>query len=151
MTLPATKNTYPVSEHHDEPAERMTSLESVFQDAVRSGADASVPRQAFDDFAAGGILNHKTSEERMRHSAAHEMGLTHLVDAMEMDHADQLALIGKLREVDSDLSAALTAHTLRRVVAGRAPKEDKVLVPAMVEAGVDVHALLSGNHDIVED
>ncbi|WP_193313002.1 hemerythrin domain-containing protein [Georgenia subflava] len=136
-------------EHHAELWAELTEATYALIDAVARGEDAGPARAALLDYLRAEVIAHLRTEQLVLYNLARGAGLQPLVASLELDHRAILRLVETLENAPSDLAAALAARSLLLLFALRMEKEEKVLLPALAEHGIDVADLLAGRPEVV--
>ncbi|MFO7251667.1 MAG: DUF2249 domain-containing protein [Actinomycetes bacterium] len=101
-------------------------------------------------FCRSEVLPHALAEERTLYAAGADIAETQpLVRAMEDEHAVLRELVGELEQAATNAEIAGVASALDVLFQVHLRKENDVLLPALVDAGVDLAALLDGMHEIL--
>lgn len=115
--------------------------------AAESGAPFEAPAAALREFLAGEIMPHAEAEEHTLYSAAASQARGgELVAAMTAEHRTLAGLAARLRTESSAAAVASTAESIATLFAAHAAKENDLLLPALVDSGVDLAPLLARMH-----
>ena len=96
------------------------------------------------------VLPHAVAEEHTLYLAGSDLpGLALLVRAMLDEHVTLRAVVDSLAQARTPGAIAGAAASLRTLFATHLHKENELLLPALVEAGVDIATLLDGMHEIL--
>lgn len=109
---------------------------------VRDGHDDLHVRHVLMEFLHGDVLAHLQTEERVLYEAARTVGVHGLVATLEADHRFLLSLIDQIEKAETALEAALSARALVVLFALRVEKEEAIVLPTLLQQGVDVTAIL---------
>lgn len=97
----------------------------------------------------GDVLSHLQTEERVLYDAARRAGAGPLAAALVLDHQSMMALVEHIGQAKTGLDAALSARALVVQLVLRMQKEESVLIPALVDAGVDVSDLVQARPEVL--
>ncbi|WP_413451255.1 hemerythrin domain-containing protein [Georgenia phoenicis] len=135
--------------HHADLWSGLAAREAALVNAVAAGHDHEQPRRALVDFLRGEVFAHLQTEELVLYNVARGVGAHALVAALELDHKSLLSLVEHIDQAATGLDAALSARALVMLFVLRMEKEETVLLPVLVEAGVDVAGLLEGRSEML--
>lgn len=137
--------------HHDELARTLGRHASAVLSAVDSlstGTDRA--RTELVNFCERELLPHATAEEGTLYRAAAELpAVTLLVSAMLAEHRVLRDLVTRCARARTPGETAAAVGALRTLFRAHLDKENDLLLPALVESGVEVGPLLSGMHEIL--
>jgi hypothetical protein len=138
--------------HHAQMGETMADhAAAIAREAGRAGTPAAEDhRAALVTFFTGEVLPHAVAEEGTLYKAAADLlDARLLIQAMIREH-------GILRELGETLKAARTpgemagaAAALNALFHAHLEKENDLLLPALVDAEVDLGSLLAGMHEML--
>jgi Hemerythrin HHE cation binding domain len=115
--------------------------------AVEDGAPREKPLAALQEFLAGEVLPHAEAEERtLYRAAAAQARAGGLVATMTAEHRTLAELAERLNAGAGAATAATTAEWIATLFAGHVAKENDLLLPALIDSGVDLAALLADMH-----
>ncbi|MGE5290881.1 MAG: hemerythrin domain-containing protein [Micromonosporaceae bacterium] len=115
--------------------------------AAEAGAPFEAPVAALQEFLAGEILPHAEAEEHTLYSAAASQARGgQLVAAMTAEHRTLAGLAAQLQAGAGAAAAASTAESIATLFASHVAKENDLLLPALVDSGVDLAPLLARMH-----
>ena len=107
-------------------------------------------RERLVAFCADEVLPHAHAEETTLYAAAADRAETRLlVEAMRDEHGVLRELLDELKQANTASEIAGTATALDVLFQVHLRKENDILLPALVAAGVDLGALLDGMHEIL--
>jgi len=123
---------------------------------VRRGADQlaelSGPRTRMVEFSRVEVLPHAAAEEETLYRAARDIPEARLlVRGMVREHELLRGLVEDLDRARTAGETAGAAVALNAMFQAHLEKENELLLPALVEAGVDLAGLLAGMHEILGD
>ncbi|HEY9390200.1 MAG TPA: hemerythrin domain-containing protein, partial [Mycobacteriales bacterium] len=96
------------------------------------------------------VLPHAVAEEHTLYLAGSDLPeLALLVRAMLDEHVALRAVVDALAQARTPGAIAGAAASLRMLFAVHLTKENELLLPALLEAGVDIATLLDGMHEIL--
>lgn len=130
------------TEQHEHLARELSARQDALISALQDGVDFAVPRQRLVEFLRDEVIEHMQNEETLLYAAARENGLDELAEAMELDHEQQIALIGSIEAASSTLDVARASQAFATLLFLRIAKEERILVPALEKAGVDLDEIL---------
>ena len=108
------------------------------------------PLVALQEFLAGEVLPHAEAEERtLYRAAASQARGGQLVTTMVAEHRRLAELAERLHVGADAAAAATTAEWIATLFAGHVAKENDLLLPALIDSGVDLAPLLAGLHGAV--
>lgn len=137
--------------HHEDIAAELAARHEALLTAIRDGVSFAQTRDRLTGFLRQEVLTHMWSEETFLYASARDNDLAELADAMEFDHDAQVALVEKIETTQTPLDAARMAQAFETLLLLRIEKEEKILLPALENAGVDLDELLHGKPKITGD
>lgn len=136
--------------HHAQLGRTMADHALTVQRSIEQLASPSARQATLVTFCADELLPHATAEEETLYGAAAELPATRLlVRAMTREHVILGDLVGTLTAARTPGEVLGTAAALNAIFQAHLEKENDVLLPALVEAGVDLDALLAGMHELI--
>ena len=115
--------------------------------AAEHGAPHEKPLAALQEFLAREVLPHAEAEERtLYRAAASQARGGQLVTTMTAEHRKLAELAERLHAGAGAATAATTAEWIATLFAGHVAKENDLLLPALIDSGVDLAPLLVGMH-----
>lgn len=136
--------------HHQQLSLALASASVQVGDAAERLGDAGRFRDQLMSLMRGEILPHAAAEERTLYAAAADSERTALlVQAMIEEHRRLEALVDDLGGARTPVAMASLATAVRALFEAHLVKENDILLPALVSAGVDLAGLLSGMHEIL--
>lgn len=103
------------------------------------------------DFLRAELLPHAEVEETLLYAAASTEPTALLVRAMQDEHRMLAALIEEVEHATNGMDAAVAAGALLVLCDVRIEQENRLLLPALAAAGVDLNTLLTDYPEIVGD
>jgi uncharacterized protein (DUF2249 family) len=139
-----------IRDHHARLARTMADHALTVRRSIDRLASSAEPQAAMVAFSVGEVLPHAVAEEKTLYAAGAELSRTRLlVGAMTREHTILRDLVGDLEGARTPGEAAGAATALNALFQAHLEKENDVLLPALVDAGVDLAALLEGMHEIL--
>ncbi|MBX6385997.1 MAG: DUF2249 domain-containing protein [Microbispora sp.] len=139
-----------IRDHHRRLGETMAQHALTLRRDIDRLASPYPRRARLVAFCTKEVLPHALAEEATLYAAGADLPETRLlVKAMTDEHAVLRALVSELEEAgtNGDIAGAATALDVLFQVHLR--KENDILLPALVDAGVDLATLLDGMHEIL--
>ena len=136
--------------HHVELNDDLRACVAALGNAVRSGTDHTMARDAVAAYLDGELLPHAAAEEAALYPAG-DTGITAmLVRAMRDEHRTLVGRVGDLRATTDALDAATGATAILALFESHLSKENDLLIPALVaNPDVALADLLRGMHELV--
>ncbi|MGH3123924.1 MAG: hemerythrin domain-containing protein, partial [Streptosporangiaceae bacterium] len=135
--------------HHAQLAEQLHVRTDEVVTAARTG-ECTHEREALHDWYRTELMPHVAAEEQTLYSPAPELDATRLlICGMLAEHRFLESLIADLAVAADPLQVASTAVASQAVFTVHLGKENDLLLPALDEAGLDLHAILDGMHEIL--
>lgn len=136
--------------HHDRLGRTMSDHALTIGRSIDRLTSPAPRRDVLVAFCTEEVLPHAMAEEKTLYRVAGDLPrIRLLVQAMQGEHLT-------LRELTGDLAAAGTqgeiiglAAALNAVFQSHLVKENEILLPALIDAGVDLAALLDGMHEVL--
>jgi uncharacterized protein (DUF2249 family) len=139
-----------IRDHHARLARTMADHALTVRRSIDRLASSADPQAAMVAFSVGEVLPHALAEERTLYAAGAELPQTRLLaGAMTREHAILRGLVGDLEKARTPGEAAGAATALDALFQAHLEKENDVLLPALIDAGVDLASLLEGMHEIL--
>ncbi|HET7326596.1 MAG TPA: hemerythrin domain-containing protein [Nocardioidaceae bacterium] len=138
-----------VEAHHAQLRTRLTERTDALIDAVARHRPHEEPRRELVDFLRTDLLPHVEAEESLLYTAAAAAPIQLLARAMEDEHRMVRALIDEVAQTTDGMDAAAAASALVVLCDVRIEQEDRLLLPALTEAGVDLATVLGDHPEIV--
>jgi len=130
--------------HHEELQRELGERVLAVTTAVQAGDDADGVRTALNDFVAGEVIPHALAEEDAIYSAGAQLASqASLVAGMILEHHALVDLAGQMCGDATDFQAALASVAFQKLFVVHVRKENELLLPALVDAGTDLAALLA--------
>lgn len=137
--------------HHAELRDRLTQRTEALVAAVATRTPHEPAQRKLVDFLRAELLPHAEVEEDLLYAAASTEPTTLLVRAMQDEHRMLAALIDEVEQTTNPMDAAMAAGALVVLCDVRIEQENRHLLPALAEAGVDLTALLQEAPEIIGD
>ncbi|MEO9138701.1 MAG: hemerythrin domain-containing protein [Jatrophihabitans sp.] len=135
--------------HHAQLAEQLHDHTDAVVAAARRG-EFGPERTALHDWYRSELIPHAMAEEQSLYSPAAELDPTALlVRGMVAEHRSLVSLIADLALASDPVDVAATAVAARAVFDIHLSKENDLLLPALDQAGLDLHKILDGMHEIL--
>lgn len=135
--------------HHAQLAEQLR----VRTDAVFAAAQADECSRERDDlhrWYQTELMPHVVAEEQALYSPASKLAATRLlISGMLAEHRYLEKQVAELAATRQPVAVASIAAAARAVFTVHLGKENDLLLPALDEAGLDLHAILDGMHEIL--
>jgi uncharacterized protein (DUF2249 family) len=139
-----------IRDHHARLARTMADHALTVRRSIDRLASPDGPRAAMVAFSVGEVLPHALAEEAALYAAGADLPRTRLlVEAMTREHAVLRDLVGDLERARTPGEAAGAAAALNALLQAHLEKENDLLLPALVDAGIDLASLLEGMHEIL--
>lgn len=139
-----------IREHHEVLGQTMAQHALTLRRDIDRLLSPHERRDRMVDFCADEVLPHALAEEATLYAAGADLPETRLlVQAMTDEHAVLRELLDELRQANTVGEVAGAASALDVLFQVHLRKENDVLLPALVAAGVDLAALLGGMHEIL--
>lgn len=138
-----------IRHHHCAMQAELSARTDALIEAVADGRAYATALGRLSAYVAGEVLPHAAAEEHVLYKAGAQGAATLLVQAMREEHEVLARLARELANVATPLAAATTAASLRTLFDAHLTKENDLLVPALVEYGVDLGRLLVGMHELL--
>lgn len=139
-----------VRDHHDRLGRTMADHAVTIGRAVDRLSSPFARQAQLVAFCTEEVLPHAAAEEETLYRAASELPSARLlVQAMLREHALLRDLVGTLRSARTAGEVCGTAAALDTLFRAHLEKENELLLPALVDAGVDLISLLTGMHTIL--
>ncbi len=140
-----------ILEHHAALRQQLDAHVEGLRDAVGRGEPHEPALDRLTAFLADEVLVHAAAEEGALYPAAAAYPpASLLVAGMIVEHRALAREVAALRSADTPLAAAAVAQAVAVLFAVHVEKENDVLLPALIDAGVDLPTLLSAMHDAIE-
>ena len=137
--------------HHVYLQTRLTERTEALLATVATRTPHEEAQRELVDFLRAELLPHAEVEETLLYAAASTEQTALLVRAMADEHRMLAALIDEVDQATTALDAAVAAGALVVLCDVRIEQENRILLPALAEAGVDLTALLTEAPEIVGD
>lgn len=137
--------------HHAELQTRVIELAERLLAVVEAGTPHEAARRQLVDFLRTELLPHAAAEDALLDAVAATDATALLVRAMQDQHRMFVALAEEVEQSSTGTDAAVAAGALVVLCVVRIELEDRHLIPALAEAGVDLTALLTDRTDILGD
>lgn len=137
--------------HHADLQARLTQRTEALVAAVATRTPYEGAQQKLVDFLRAELLPHAEVEEALLYAAASTEQTALLVRAMADEHRMLAALIEEVDQATNGMDAAVAAGALVVLCDVRIEQENRLLLPALAEAGVDLSTLLHEAPEIVGD
>ncbi|MGN6521716.1 MAG: DUF2249 domain-containing protein [Actinomycetes bacterium] len=139
-----------IAAHHSHLEREVTAAASGVVDAVDRLADLSVSRLRMLTLLHAEVLPHAVAEEQTLYRVGAGLPrLTALVRVMTDEHRLLEQLVDDLEHSRANSDTVAAAAAVRALFASHLSKENDVLLPALLEEGVDLAALLDGMHEVL--
>lgn len=139
-----------IRHHHAALARTMADHALTIRRSIDQLASQSTRRDLLVTFCRDELLPHAVAEERTLYQAAAGLPETRLlVDAMTREHVTLRGLVDALDAARTPGETLGAAAALDALFHAHLEKENDLLLPALVEAGVDLETLLAGMHDLI--
>jgi uncharacterized protein (DUF2249 family) len=141
---------YAIREHHGHLGRTMADHAVTIERSVDQLSSPSARQAVLVEFCTEEVLPHATAEEGTLYRAAEELPSTRLlVRAMQREHTVLQSLVGDLESAHTSGEVVAAAAALNALFHAHLEKENNLLLPALVDADVDLDSLLAGMHDII--
>jgi uncharacterized protein (DUF2249 family) len=138
-----------VRDHHARLGRTLADHTLTLARTVDQLSSPSQRRDVLVRFCADEVLPHAAAEEETLYRAAAELPATRLlVRAMSAEHILLRDLLGTLAAARTSAEIVGAAAALNAVFQAHLDKENELLLPALVEEGLDLAGLLAGADDI---
>ena len=135
--------------HHAQLAEQLR----VRTDAVLAaapGGECTKERDDLHSWYQTELMPHVAAEEQALYSPASKLAATRLlISGMLVEHRYLEKQIAELAAARQPVAVATIAAAARAVFTVHLGKENDLLLPALDQAGLDLHAILDGMHEIL--
>src|SRR5437868_1359910 len=139
-----------IKDHHARLARTMADHALTIERAVDRLGQPFERAKALVAFSVREVLPHAVAEERTLYAAGAELPeAALLVQAMVREHVILRDLVARLDQARTPGETAGAAAALNALFQAHLEKENDLVLPALIEAGVDLAALLDGMHDIL--
>ncbi len=139
-----------IRDHHDRLGRTVTDHAVTVRRSVDQLKAPGVALARLVVFCDEEVLPHASAEEETLYRAAADLPDTRLlVRAMSREHVALRELAGALESARTAGEAAGAAAAFDALFQAHLEKENEILLPALVDAGVDLPALLDGMHMIL--
>jgi uncharacterized protein (DUF2249 family) len=136
--------------HHDRLGRTMSDHALTIGHSIDRLASPMPRREMLVDFCAQEVLPHAMAEEETLYRVAGDLPRTRLlVQAMHAEHLTLRELAGDLATAGTQGEIIGLAAALNAIFQAHLDKENEILLPALIDAGVDLAALLDGMHEIL--
>ncbi len=136
--------------HHDRLGRTMSDHALTLSRSIDRLTSPVPRREALVAFCEQEVLPHAMAEEETLYRIAGDLPRTRLlVQAMHGEHLTLRELAGDLAEASTPGEIAGQAAALNAVFQSHLDKENEILLPALIDAGVDLAAMLDGMHEIL--
>ncbi len=136
--------------HHAELTRELAERVRSVRDAVRDGGDVRAAGERLVAFLDGELMPHAAAEERTLYAAGQAVAEGRLlVEAMVAEHRVLAERLSVLREQSEPLSLAVLAAQIESLFAVHLYKENELLLPLLLDAQADLHALLHDTHHLL--
>ncbi len=159
MRSPITLTTQPPAEqaraeivaHHAALRQQLDAHVEGIRDAIGRGEPHGAALDRLTAFLADEVLVHAAAEEGALYPAAAAYApASLLVAGMILEHRALAREVAALRSADTPLAAVAAAQAVAALFAVHVEKENDVLLPALIDDGVDLPTLLTAMHDAIE-
>jgi hypothetical protein len=107
-----------------------------------AGPGGQGAREHLQDWCSASLLPHIVQEEHELYSAASEVETTRLLTCgLLAEHQALVALVAQLALARDPFDVAVAAASLQAVFTGHLAKEDDLLLPALIGAGIELPVL----------
>lgn len=138
--------------HHAELQTGLTQLTETLLTSVANRAPHQPAQRELVDFLRGQLLPHAEVEQTLLYAAGtHQTQTSLLVRAMTDEHRMMVALIDEVDQAATAIDAAVAAGAVVVLCDVRIEQENRLLLPALAEAGVDITTLLNETPEIIGD
>lgn len=137
--------------HHADLRTRLTKHTNALVAAVATRTGHESAQRTLVDFLRTELLPHVRMEETLLYAAVGTEQTALLVRAMEDEHRKIVGLIDEVEQAGNGTDVAVAAGALAALCDVRIEQENRHLLPALAEAGVDLSALLTDSPEIVGD
>ncbi|TDC69576.1 DUF2249 domain-containing protein [Actinomadura sp. GC306] len=139
-----------ILDHHGRLARTMADHVVTISRAADQLAAPHERRERLVAFCVEEVVPHAEAEEQTLYRAAEELPETRaLLRAMLREHTVLKDRVAELRAARTPGETVAAASALNALFESHLYKENELLIPALVDAGVDLGALLAGMHDIL--
>jgi uncharacterized protein (DUF2249 family)/hemerythrin-like domain-containing protein len=139
-----------IRDHHERLGRTMTDHAVTIRRAIDQLSGPSERQARLLAFCAEEVLPHAVAEEETLYRTAEDLPSAHLlVRAMRREHAILRDLVGALESARTPGEVASAAGALNALFHAHLEKENDLLLPALVNADVDLGALLAGMHSVL--
>jgi len=133
--------------HHAQLQAELARRVAALETAAAGGASFRAEQAAVSEFIAAEIVPHALAEEdAIYHTGAQAATFAPLVAGMLMEHEALVGLAGQLANAGTGISAISYATAFRALFEVHVRKENEILLPGLVESGVNPGALLADMH-----
>ncbi|TRW45667.1 hemerythrin domain-containing protein [Georgenia yuyongxinii] len=149
----------PTEGRHAELSSRLTEHAHALIEAVARATDTAprapsiehvvAMRRELSEYLNGEFLAQLRTEEEVLYNFARGAGQGTLVASMEVDHRALLREVEQVDRAEGPLGAALAARAVLLLFALRIEKEEKVLLPGLIQAGIDAALVLGRPHHML--
>ncbi len=138
--------------HHAQLAASVDRGVRKLHEATEGRGDVGSARDALSRVLQDEVFPHAVAEERTLYAAAAgRERTTLLISAMVEEHRRILALGAELSRARTAMAAAGFATAVQAMLETHLAAENDVLLPALVQEGVDLEVLLAGMHEILAE
>lgn len=137
--------------HHADLQTRLTKHTNALVAAVATRTGHEWAQRTLVDFLRAELLPHVEMEETLLYAAVGTEQPVLLIRAMEDEHRRIVGLIDEVEQAGNGTDVAVAAGALAALCAVRIEQENRHLLPALAEAGVDLSALLTNSPEIIGD
>lgn len=135
--------------HHAELAEQLRVRTEAVVMGARNG-ECTREREALHEWYRTELMPHAVAEERALYSPASELDATRLlIRGMLAEHRTMVSLIADLALACDPFQVVSTAVAAQAVFTVHLAKENDLLLPALDQAGLDLHVILDGMREIL--
>lgn len=139
-----------IRDHHRKLGRTMEDHALTIGRAVDQLSSPSTRQATMVAFCREEVLPHALAEEKTLYATGEKLdGASLLVRAMTGEHTELRELVDALERARTPGEIAGSAAALNAMFQSHLVKENDVLLPALVDAGVDLAALLDGMHEIL--
>ncbi|GAA4142781.1 DUF2249 domain-containing protein [Actinomadura keratinilytica] len=139
-----------IREHHGRLGRTMADHALTVRRGADQLAELSGPRTRMVEFSRAEVLPHAAVENETLYRAAWDVPAARLlVQAMIREHELLRELVDDLERARTAGETAGAAVALNAMFQAHLEKENEMLLPALVEAGVDLAGALGGRHEVL--
>jgi Hemerythrin HHE cation binding domain len=141
----ATEQAKAILHHHAVLRGGLEERVGVLGAAVEHGTAYGEPLTVLQEYLADEIMPHAEWVERTLYRAAVTQARgSQLVGTLTSEHRELAGLVGRLQSPTDGTTAAATAESFATLFADHVAKENDLLLPALIDSGVNLAGLLAG-------